>query len=159
MEEELLNQQKQEQQVRQNEEESIKMTPSMKETLEKTSSWSKFLAIISFIASGLMLIFVINVGINGISGVKNIAFRMLMALIYTAIAGIYFWIGKYIWNFYKGLNGGIQENNQESYENGFNSLKNLFQIIGVLAVIGLVFFVISMIMMFFVSSMIDNQPF
>lgn len=155
MEEELLNQQKQEQQVRQNEEESIKMTPSMKETLEKTSSWSKFLAIISFIASGLMLI----VGINGISGVKNIAFRMLMALIYTAIAGIYFWIGKYIWNFYKGLNGGIQENNQESYENGFNSLKNLFQIIGVLAVIGLVFFVISMIMMFFVSSMIDNQPF
>jgi hypothetical protein len=35
MEEELLNQQKQEQQVRQNEEESIKMTPSMKETLEK----------------------------------------------------------------------------------------------------------------------------
>jgi hypothetical protein len=119
--------------------------------LLETTRWTKFLSIIGFIITGLMLlgaIAIMTMGsffsslLPGYSGLGAASAGIGFGLIYIIIAALYFYPIISLFRFSSNMKQGIQTNNMEMITEAFRHQKNLYKFIGIFTIIIIAFYLI-----------------
>lgn len=114
--------------------------------LIETSKWTRFLAILGFIFSGIIIVISLSAG-SLLSLIPDTEmdkvpsyFGFMFSIIYSALGILYFFPPYYLFNFSKKLKLALTLKNTESLEQAFGNQKSFFKFFGVLAIIGLCFY-------------------
>jgi len=120
--------------------------------LKEAAKWAKFLAILGFIFCGLYVCFALFAGsimaafsrIPGANAGLGIG-GTFISIIYIAVALLYFFPCLYLYNFAVKIAAALRENNQEQLNLSFKNLKSCYRFLGILAIIGLGFALLGVI--------------
>jgi len=127
----------------------------IKEYLLQASKWGKFLGILGFIACGILVIVAITamvglsqIGTSQFDRISSTGFPALMiGIIYFVIAVITYFPAKFIYQFSVQIRRGINSSDIQAVSSGFRNLKSLFQFHGILAIIGISFYIIAILLL------------
>ena len=142
----------------QNYQQNLIITPVIKSALLETAKWTKFLAILGFIAVGILVLIGIFYGtiisfigststFSQASSLGSFAFGGFFTIIYILIALLYFFPAKYLYNFSVKLKNAIHSSNQSMLSDAFFNLKSHYKYIGILMIILLAFYAVIFIFM------------
>jgi hypothetical protein len=132
---------------------SLIIDPLIKSHLGETARWGKFLAILGFILSGLIIILgiffgtvfstIINQGgVPYNSNMNSRSFGAIMAIVYVIIAVIYFFPCLFLYRFSTKMKSALIGNEQTDLALSFQNLKSLFRYVGVITLIVLAIYLI-----------------
>lgn len=112
--------------------ESNGLDETAKAHLLETTRWTKFLAIMGFISSGLLVLAALAMLVTKsyLSGIG-----IGMAFYYVILAGIYIYPVICLFRFSRLMKEGIHSQNQELITEGFRYQKNMYRFIGILMII------------------------
>jgi hypothetical protein len=116
----------------------LKVTTSSKDFLLYASKWANFLAVLSFIGIGLMVLggLIVTVIGTSFSGFQTSSAPMaLFGIIYLLLALLYFFPTLYLYNFSQNIQKALTNSNQQNLDLGFENLKSFFKFIGVFTII------------------------
>jgi uncharacterized protein DUF5362 len=127
--------------------------------LAQTAKWAKFLSIIGFIFCGFILLWgffagtIMSVFSSRLSTETGSPFGQAAAGIGTAFfliialicAVVYFFPCLYLFRFATKMQLALRNNDQNILTNSFGNLKSFYRFIGILAIIGLSFFLLEII--------------
>jgi hypothetical protein len=143
--------------VENNLEKHLVFTEEIKDYIMETAKWSKFLSIIGFIFVGFMSIIGIlmlfsfggtlfsnAVGLNNIPGFPT-GMISLVGIIYFGIALLYFFPVYYLYMFARKTKNAILCNDNQLLAEGFSKLKSHYKFIGILTLIIVCFYAISIL--------------
>ena len=127
------------------------LSPQAITFLTETRKWVNFLAILGFIAIGLMVlsglffgtIMGAMMGQTGMSGLGGSAF---FGVFYIIISLIYFFPVMYLYKFGTKLKTALANRDSKSLEQSFENLKSHYKFMGIVAIIGLAFYAFSALM-------------
>ena len=136
----------------QTENQSIELTPTVKQDIVCSAKWGKFLAILCFVSAGIILIIaILSLCVGSISSelIENNGGSELLAdskemtgaitaVIYIIAAIVCVVIGWFLFKATKNIEKGINTDNQDTIAIGLHNLKTFCQVYGVITVIGLV---------------------
>jgi uncharacterized membrane protein YjgN (DUF898 family) len=119
--------------------------------LREVAKWSKFLAIVGFVMTGLFLLVMIFAG-SAIStlttaqygGTAAAGSSAMVMVMFTVILLIYFFPCFYLFKFATKMQVALKNNDQETLNVSFQNLKSCFKFMGILMIVvlsiyGLVF--------------------
>ncbi len=122
--------------------------------LRETAKWAKFLSILGFILSALLVVFGIfagsiltnfnKMGDPGGAGAKVIGAGML-SVIYIIIAAIYIMLSLYLYRFATRMLATLQHPDQVLFNDALNNLRLVYKITGIIVIVYLCFLVLAMI--------------
>jgi hypothetical protein len=119
--------------------------------LLEAAKWARILAILGFVMVGIMVLFALFAG-TMFSALSNIADSPMPAfpgamfsLIYLAVAALYFFPILYLYKFAIGIREAIKREDEPSLVKAFQNLKSHYKFIGILAMITVGFYAISLI--------------
>ncbi len=131
------------------------------EALSETAKWAKFLAVVGFVLTGLIVLMAIFAGSiisillkTGDAAAVAAISSGAISVMYLIAAAIYFFMSLYLYRFAVNMKIALSTINQGSLNTSFQNLKSVYKIMGIitiiyLALIALVFlYTIFMIMMF-----------
>lgn len=124
-------------------------------SLSNAAKWAKFLSILGFIFVGLMVIGAFSIGsilsmlpdTNPASAIMRGGGAMF-TIIYLLVALLYFFPCFYLYRFASKAQNALLRNDQEYLHGAFHNLHRLYKFVGVLTIIGLVFYVVALIGIF-----------
>lgn len=120
--------------------------------IENTAKWAKFLAIVGFVFTGLMVLgalFMFSVG----SSTRYVGGAMMGgSFMYILMAVLYFFPCLYLYNSSTNLLEAVNNNDQISFEEGFKNLNSCFRFVGVLTIVVLSIYALA-ILIFLMGSM------
>ncbi len=134
--------------------EEILVSNSTTDLLRSISKWTKFLSIVGFIVLIAMAFFVLATGFM-ITGMNDYAemrriypytpgtFSWLYAIIYLGILVVYFFPVFYLYKFSNRLKESILSKSSYTLTEAFQYLNKHYMLVGILTIIGIIFFVIS----------------
>lgn len=128
------------------EENEIVLTKIDKNNFLETARWGKFLGIVGFVMSGLVILG----GLTMFGGAFNEVYPGLgggIGFIYILASLLYIFPSLYTYRFSTKIKMGLQQNDQELCSEAYNNLRRLFLFMGVLTIIVLSLYVL---MFFFV---------
>lgn len=128
----------------------IVITPDGKYYLHTAGQWASFLGIIGFIITGLILILALFMGgiyskigaaayqspgePAGMAGIMT-AFASFLWIFYLALAIFYFFLSLYLYKFGSNIKAGTALNDSNKATQAFSSLKSLFKLWGITAIV------------------------
>jgi hypothetical protein len=123
-----------------------------------TARWAKFLAVMGFIGCALLVIFgfltasvyersVSDFDVRRNDIVNTHGVGVGMAVMYTIVAVVYLFPCLFLFNFATKMKIALVSNDQNTLTTSFQNLKKMFRFMGVLTIIGLVLFLISLVVM------------
>lgn len=136
---------------------SVSVSTEIKEYLHTTAKWGKFLAIVGFVITGLVLVASLSIGLffgtlgsmilpefpdSGLVGV-------VVGLIYALLAVVYFFPAWYLFQFSTKMMLAVRNDDQEFFTIGFKNMKSLFRFLGIATLVILSLYPLMMI--FFVA--------
>lgn len=119
--------------------------------LAETAKWGVFLSIVGFILSGILVIIAIFAGtfMSSMNSTYGGAAPMIGAgfitVLYLIIAVLYFFMSLFLYRFATKMKAALYSNDQDTLNNSFLNLKNLYKLMGILTIIYLAFIVLAMI--------------
>jgi hypothetical protein len=119
--------------------------------LRETAKWAKFLAILGFIASALLVLVGIFYGsiMNKFSSFDDGGTRLIgagvVSILYVFIASIYIMLSLYLYRFATKMLATLQQPDQVMFNDALNNLRLVYRITGIIIVIYLCFLVPAMI--------------
>ncbi|PSK91933.1 hypothetical protein [Taibaiella chishuiensis] len=119
--------------------------------LLETTRWTKFLAIMGFIFVGLMIIIalVLLVAGSALSAYSGSGLAVLGAtggsIVMLVIIALYVYPIYALWKFSTNMKSGINTANQEQIIEGFRYQKNMYRFMGILMIIVLAFYLLTII--------------
>lgn len=133
------------------------LSPLSRMYLRETSKWARFLAILGFIAIGLILIVGVLAGaafsmlgsgssLRGLSGFG-------LGFIYICIGIIYFFPLYYLINFSNHILKALNQKDSNSFDTAFHNLKRHYKFIGILTIICLSIYLIFGVIVSFVGGL------
>lgn len=114
----------------------------IKDYLLSTVKWSKFLAIVGFIAVGFMVIAAVIMLLVGNRGPIPTS---IMGSIYLVMSVLYFFPLKYLMNFSTKIKAALEVNNQQILSEGFKNLKSHYKFFGIFIIVTLVLYLLMLI--------------
>jgi hypothetical protein len=132
----------------------LELDDSVKGSISEMAKWTKFLSITAFIVMGLfLLIFILFAGsistiaraipgAEGLSDLLELGGGFIIAII-LVIAAVTFTVYYFIFNFSRKAKIALQTEDAPTLTQAFTSLKTYFVISAVLAIIGIVFTLMS----------------
>lgn len=110
--------------------------------LSETAKWAKFLSIMGFITTGIIVIFALFAGVIfktafaslGNSGMGS-GVSVLISFVYIAFALLYFFPCLYMFRFSTKMQTALAENNQLELTNAFENLKSAFKFVGIMTIV------------------------
>lgn len=118
--------------------------------LAETAKWGNFLSIVGFVISAIIAIIALFAGAivgsvsSGYGGGPAIG-AGFVTIIYLIVAVVYFFMSLYLYRFSAKTKAALYSSDQESLNNGFMNLKNLYKLMGILTIIYLAFLVLALI--------------
>jgi hypothetical protein len=128
--------------------------------LNRAAKWAKFLAIIGFIAAGIVAI--VALFINTIFSAIPTYSAMPMAVggfvtvIYLVIAAVVFVLNLYLYQFASRSIAGIAINDRATLESGIHRLQSFFKAYGIIMIVYLAFIVLALIASIGMSAMLRH---
>jgi hypothetical protein len=121
--------------------------------LYETAKWATFLSILGFIGSGIIAIAAVFAGtILGSLGSNSpygsgaaIMGAGFITAIYLVVAAIYFFMSLFLFRFAAKMKIALNTTDQESLNNSFLNLKNLYKMMGILTIVYLSLLVLALI--------------
>ena len=119
--------------------------------LAETAKWCNFLSIVGFILSGILAVVALFAGtfLGSLSsrygGNSSIIGAGFITVIYLLIAALYFFMSLFLYRFSSKMKTALYSNDQDSLNNSFLNLKNLYKLMGILTIIYLSFLVLALI--------------
>jgi hypothetical protein len=120
----------------------------MNSYLLEVSKWGQFLAIVGYVAMGLLVIvaFVMMFALSAISKVAGSGFPMvLIGLLYILLAVLYYFPVTYLYKFSVQTKQAIQMQNESLLTSGFQNLKSMFKFLGILTIVMLSLYGLSLL--------------
>lgn len=139
--------------LEQSNEPQLILDEEIKDYLNSSSKWAKFLSIIGFIGVGFMFLgslFLMIVG--GTLGSASMSYGVspnLMGFLYFIFAVLYIFPIYYLYQFSTGISKGLKLNSQENIKEGFKNLKAQFKYLGIMTIV-----IISLYFLIFIFGMI-----
>ncbi len=112
--------------------------------LAETAKWGKFLAILGFVMSGIILIIALFASVifsSFMSGIPNGSGDLAtigttsITIIYLIIAAVNFFMAFYLYKFSTKMKAALYANDQETLNMSFLNLRSMFRLIGILTAI------------------------
>ena len=137
---------------------TLRPTPSMRQSWYSISKWAQFLAIVGFILTGILLIAIgslstlvdmvasmmpDNPGLAVLSSMKGVVIGIFGVSLAIQLVLNYFHL-----QFALKLKRAVQFTDQEAFRQAWLNFRNLFRILGVLTAITLAIYLIAMIFVF-----------
>lgn len=116
----------------------LNVTTSSKDFLLIASKWANFLAILSFIGIGLMVLgglIVTFVGTTFSNFQTSAAPMGMFGIIYLLLGLLYFFPTLYLYNFSQNIKKALVDSSQQNLDLGFENLKSFFKFIGVFSIV------------------------
>lgn len=138
----------------------LSITPESRSHLSETAKWAKFLAICGMIALVLVVIFGLYVSFaltRGMSqfeneirreglGYSSTGLGATTAVMYILIGVLYFFPLLFLLHFANKMKAALAANDGGMLSESFRNLKKTFRYMGVLTIIGLVFFALALLL-------------
>jgi hypothetical protein len=127
--------------------------------LKETAVWGKFLAVIGFIYSGLILlgaffaasIFARFTG-SATGSSNGLLAGGMVGIVYLGFAGVMFFMSMYLFKFAKNIQVALRTNDQESLVDSFKNLKVYFRFAGIITVVALIITVLGIMGLMLVTA-------
>ena len=119
--------------------------------LGETAKWAKFLAILGFVVSGVILLIALFAGsflastFAHMGGESGLVSGVFIGAIYGVVAVLAFFPCLYLYRFADNMQMALRANDQEQLNMAFRNMKSYFKFLGILAVIYLSFIVLGLI--------------
>ncbi len=119
--------------------------------LRETARWAKFLSIVGFIVSALLILGGIFYGsiMSMMPGFNQGGVQLIgsgvVAVVYIIIAAIYTMLSLYLYRFATKMLATLQHNDQQQFNDALNNLRLVYKVTGIIIVIYLCFLVLAMI--------------
>ncbi|MEY4142296.1 MAG: hypothetical protein RL110_1668 [Bacteroidota bacterium] len=114
----------------------LTVTDELKQHIISTAKWAKFFAVLGFIMIGFYLCSLLLLMLLGGKSMDVIFYFVFFIF-------IYFFPVSYLWKFATKTIEGIEDEDQERFEEGFSQLFSHFRYVGILTIIGLSLIVLS----------------
>jgi hypothetical protein len=120
--------------------------------LAETAKWATFLAILGFIGSGILAIIAVFAGTamstlssNPYGGGSALMGAGFVTALYLVIAVVYFFLSVLLFRFATKMKTALYRTDQDALNNSFLNLKNLYKMMGILAIIYLAMMVLGIV--------------
>jgi hypothetical protein len=118
--------------------------------LSETAKWARFLAIVGFFISGLLLLAAVFAGtfltaINTTSVAAGIFSATILSSVYVIIAAIYFLLCLYLFRFANKMKAALMASDQDSFNLALHNLKLVYRITGIVVIVYLALIVLALI--------------
>lgn len=118
--------------------------------LSETARWANFLSIVGFVLSVILAIAGLFMGVflgstSSTYGNSSFIGAGFAAVFYLIIAALYFVMSLFLYRFASKMKMALYTNDQETLNNSFLNLKNLYKMMGILTIIYLCLIVLFMI--------------
>ena len=135
----------------QHDDNSIIIVDDVKDYLFEIAKWGKFLAIIGYVSSGLIIVLAISIlfAMPSLGDFGDVHF-ITISLIYLFIALIQCVPVTYLYRFSKQIKIGLIVEDTESINFGFKNLKSLFKFAGISAIITLSIYALVFLVFFII---------
>lgn len=138
--------------------EEVLVSSSTTNLFRSISKWTKFLSIVGFIVLIMMAFFVLSAGflITGMNEYAEMSrmypytpgtFSWLYVIVYLGILVIYFFPVFYLYKFSGRLKEAVSNKSSYTLTEAFQYLNKHYMLVGVLTIVGIIFFVISCLFM------------
>ena len=150
---------------------NLSIEPVTKAHLSEAARWARFLSIIGFIFLGIGAVALIFGGVyfagvlsnyesvnnrTEVSG-YNSGFAIGMIAYYLVVVILMFFAYLFLYRFGKRMKTALNGNSQQMLDSSFQNLKILFRYIGILTIIGLVFFVLILMVAIMAGSFLGTR--
>lgn len=123
------------------EESELKLTGPDKKNFLETAKWGKFLSIVGFIMSGIIVLGGLTFA-GGAFGDLYPGIGGGVGIFYVLIALLYIFPSLYLYRFSSQITSGIKDDDQQLCSEAYNNLRRLFLFMGVLMIITLSLYVL-----------------
>ena len=118
--------------------------------LSDTAKWANFLSIVGFIISGIIAVVALFAGtilgsLSNSFGGSIIGAGFIM-VVYLILAAVYFFMSLFLYRFASKMKVALYTNDQDSLNNSFLNLKNLYRLIGIITIIYLSFIALALLL-------------
>ncbi|MEO5968117.1 MAG: DUF5362 family protein [Ferruginibacter sp.] len=110
--------------------------------LSETAKWAKFLAVVGFVLTGLIVLMAIFAGaiISGLlrtgdAGAVAAVSSTAISVLYLIVAAIYFFMSLYLYRFAINMKIALSTTNQENLNISFQNLKSVYKVMGIITII------------------------
>ena len=128
---------------------TLKVTETMKVDLLSAAKWAKFLCIVGCVAVGLMLIAALCMMVFGAMFANNVFSGLpigpAMGVLYIVIAALYIYPIIKGFQFANGVKAACLQNDQYQMARGFAGLNSLLRFMGVLTIIIIAIYAITLV--------------
>lgn len=142
---------------------SLSVDNDVKGFLLESAKWSKFLSIVGFVMTGLMVVgslFMITLG-STLPSMPGQAVKtpfVGMGVGYLVLSAIMFFPVYYLFKSSVGIKKGITLSSQEDFRNGFQNLKSHYKFTGILTIVMLSIYVLAiLIVLIFAGTMASSM--
>lgn len=118
--------------------------------LAETAKWCNFLSILGFIFSAIFVLVALFAGVllgrvNSPYGGGAIMGAGFVTVLYLIIATVNFFMALFLYRFASKMKAALYTNDQDTLNVSFLNLKNLYKLIGILAIVYLVIILFALI--------------
>lgn len=122
------------------EENTLHLTNADKNNMLETAKWGKFLSIVGFVFSGLMIVIGLMVMVQPFD---ELPISMgAMGMIYVALSLVYIFPSLYLYRFSTQAQQGIRNGDSSICSEAYNNLRRLFFFMGILTIIMLSIYIL-----------------
>ncbi|MFC5283888.1 hypothetical protein [Pedobacter alpinus] len=135
----------------------LKFDDHIKNIIAEIAKWGKFVGIVGFVLSGLILIIglafmfmgeTLSTKLAALGQPANSA-TAVVGFAYAVVAIIYYFPSRYLYDFAVYAKQAVEFNDQESINYSFERLKTLFRFIGIIAIMFIGFYAMILIISVF----------
>ncbi len=119
--------------------------------LIETSKWARFLSVIGFIFTGMIIIAGLGLALSsgfigmGVAGVGMGVFYLLLGVFYLMPT-------LFLFRFADGISNAMKTGSETELTKGFGNLKSCFKFMGIFTIVGIALYVILIIAMVFIGA-------
>lgn len=124
----------------------IKVTNDIKQFLITAGKWAKFLAIVTYVMCGIIVIagFIMLISASQMSFLSTQYY--VMGFVYIAMAVLYVFMGLYLFRFGKNAITGCENSKQGDFKYAMESLKSFFKFIGIVTIVVLSLYILFIVL-------------
>lgn len=146
--------------IYENENRQLVILPEGEVMLDEARKWGKFLAILGYVFSGLMLFFGVLFSLlldNLPPEATSVIPDFLITVIYLIIAAIYFFPSLYLYRFSIRAGKALISKDSSILSGSFDSLRDCFRYLGIISIIALILYGIGFIIVIVSMMFLDNM--
>ncbi len=127
--------------------------------LKETAKWAKFLGIVGFVLSGILVIVALFAGTflaemsDKSGGTTGTLGAGMITVLYLLIAVLYFFLSLYLYRFAVKMQLALDSSVQEQFNDSLKNLKSLYRIMGIVTVVYLALVALAMIVAVIAAAM------